>query len=118
MPSEKVLEAKKAQVAETVEILKAAQTGVLVDYRGLNVEEDTELRRSLEKLTLSISLLRTHFFVLLQRKLVLMLLMKHFTDRQLSLFLQKTQLHLQRLLLILLRKTISLKLRQVSWTAL
>jgi len=105
MPSEKVLEAKKAQVAETVEILKAAQTGVLVE-------------ESLEKLTLSISLLRTHFFVLLQRKLVLMLLMKHFTDRQLSLFLQKTQLHLQRLLLILLRKTISLKLRQVSWTAL
>ena len=47
MPSEKVLEAKKAQVAETVEILKAAQTGVLVDYRGLNVEEDTELRRKL-----------------------------------------------------------------------
>ena len=47
MPSEKVLEAKKAQVAETVEILKAAQTGVLVDYRGLNVEEDTELRLSL-----------------------------------------------------------------------
>ena len=43
MPSEKVLEAKKAQVAETVEILKAAQTGVLVDYRGLNVEEDTEV---------------------------------------------------------------------------
>ena len=49
MPSEKVLEAKKAQVAETVEILKAAQTGVLVDYRGLNVEEDTELRRKLRE---------------------------------------------------------------------
>ena len=116
MPSEKVLEVKKAQVAETVEILKAAQTGVLVDYRGL--KRILNLEESLEKLTLSISLLRTHFFVLLQRKLVLMLLMKHFTDRQLSLFLQKMQLHLQRLLLILLRKTISLKLRQVSWTAL
>ena len=49
MPSEKVLETKKAQVAETVEILKAAQTGVLVDYRGLNVEEDTELRRKLRE---------------------------------------------------------------------
>ena len=116
MPSEKVLEAKKAQVAETVEILKAAQTGVLVDYRGLNVEEDTELRRKLREA--NVKYFVTHFFVLLQRKLVLMLLMKHFTDRQLSLFLQKTQLHLQRLLLILLRKTISLKLRQVSWTAL
>ena len=47
MPSAKALEAKKAQVAEVVEILKAAQTGVLVDYRGLNVEEDTDLRNKL-----------------------------------------------------------------------
>lgn len=47
MPSEKVLEAKKAQVAELVEVLKSAQTGVLVDYRGLTVEEDTDLRRKL-----------------------------------------------------------------------
>lgn len=49
MPNEKVLEAKKAQVAETVELLKSAQTGVLVDYRGLNVEEDTTLRTKLRE---------------------------------------------------------------------
>ena len=47
MPSEKVLEAKKAQVAELVEALKGATTGVLVDYRGLTVEEDTKLRNNL-----------------------------------------------------------------------
>lgn len=47
MPSAKVLEAKKAQVAEVAEVLKAAQTGVLVDYRGLTVEEDTDLRNQL-----------------------------------------------------------------------
>ena len=47
MPSAKVLEAKKAQVAEVVEVLKSAQTGVLVDYRGLSVEEDTDLRNKL-----------------------------------------------------------------------
>ena len=47
MPSEKVLEAKKAQVAEIIEVLKSAQTGILVDYRGLTVEEDTQLRRNL-----------------------------------------------------------------------
>jgi large subunit ribosomal protein L10 len=47
MPSEKVLEAKKAQVAEVIETLKSAQTGVLVDYRGLNVEEVTDLRNKL-----------------------------------------------------------------------
>ena len=49
MPSAKVLEAKKAQVAETAEILKNAQTGILVDYRGLTVAEDTELRNELRK---------------------------------------------------------------------
>lgn len=49
MPSEKVLEAKKAQVAEVIDVLKAAQTGVLVDYRGLTVEEDTALRTKLRE---------------------------------------------------------------------
>lgn len=47
MPSEKVLEAKKAQVADIAEALKGATTGVLVDYRGLTVEEDTKLRNDL-----------------------------------------------------------------------
>ena len=49
MPSEKVLEAKKAQVAEVIDVLKEAQTGVLVDYRGLTVEEDTALRTKLRE---------------------------------------------------------------------
>ncbi len=49
MPSEKVLEAKKAQVAEITEALKGATTGVLVDYRGLTVEEDTKLRNNLRE---------------------------------------------------------------------
>ena len=47
MPNEKVLEAKKQQVADLIEALKGATTGVLVDYRGLNVEEDTKLRNDL-----------------------------------------------------------------------
>ena len=49
MPSEKVLEAKKAQVAELIEVLNGATTGVLVDYRGLTVEEDTKLRNNLRE---------------------------------------------------------------------
>lgn len=49
MPSAKVLEAKKAQVAAIAEALKSAQTGILVDYRGLNVAEDTDLRNELRK---------------------------------------------------------------------
>ena len=47
MPNEKVLEAKKQQVADLVEALNGATTGVLIDYRGLNVEEDTKLRNDL-----------------------------------------------------------------------
>ncbi len=44
MPNANVLEQKKAAVAELVEKLKSAQAGVVVDYRGLTVEEDTKLR--------------------------------------------------------------------------
>lgn len=49
MPSAKVLETKKAQVAEVIDVLKDAQTGVIVDYRGLTVEEDTALRTKLRE---------------------------------------------------------------------
>jgi large subunit ribosomal protein L10 len=49
MPSEKVLEQKKQQVAELVEKLQKATAGVLVDYRGLTVEEDTQLRAKLRE---------------------------------------------------------------------
>ena len=49
MPSANVLEQKKQVVAELVEKLKSAQAGVLVDYRGLTVEEDTNLRRKLRE---------------------------------------------------------------------
>lgn len=47
MPSEKVLNQKKQIVAELTETLKNAQAGVLFDYRGLTVEEDTKLRNDL-----------------------------------------------------------------------
>lgn len=49
MPSAKVLEQKKAVVAELTETLKNAQAGVLFDYRGLTVEEDTKLRSELRE---------------------------------------------------------------------
>lgn len=49
MPSAKVLENKKAVVAELTERLKNAQAGVLADYRGLTVAQDTELRTKLRE---------------------------------------------------------------------
>lgn len=49
MPSEKVLEQKKAKVEQLSEILKGAVSGVLVDYKGISVEADTKLRRELRE---------------------------------------------------------------------
>ena len=43
------IELKQPVVAEISEVIKDAQSVVLVDYRGLTVEEDTELRKSLRE---------------------------------------------------------------------
>jgi large subunit ribosomal protein L10 len=47
MPSEKLLTQKKAQVSELAQKLKNAKAIVLTDYRGLTVEQDTNLRKAL-----------------------------------------------------------------------
>ena len=49
MPSEKVLESKKAIVEQLKERFQNAQAGVLADYRGLSVAQDTELRAKLRE---------------------------------------------------------------------
>lgn len=49
MPSAKALESKKQIVAELNEKINAATAGVLVDYKGLTVEEDTLLRKKLRE---------------------------------------------------------------------
>ena len=49
MPSEKVLEQKKLQVAELVELINGSVAGVLVDYKGINVADDTALRKELRE---------------------------------------------------------------------
>ena len=49
MPSNKVLEAKKQVVADLTEQLKGATTGVFVDYSGINVADDTKLRKELRE---------------------------------------------------------------------
>ena len=49
MPNAKVLSEKQAVVAGLVETLKAAHSGVLVDYRGITVAEDTALRKELRE---------------------------------------------------------------------
>jgi len=49
LPSEKILEQKKQHVAELAEAFKAANVGVLVNYLGINVEDDTKLRKQLRE---------------------------------------------------------------------
>ena len=49
VPSQKVLENKKAIVAQLTERFQNAQAGVLADYRGLTVEQDTALRVKLRE---------------------------------------------------------------------
>ena len=49
MPSNAVLEAKKAKVEKLTEIIKNSVSGVLVDYKGITVEDDTKLRKELRE---------------------------------------------------------------------
>ncbi len=49
MPNAKVLSEKQAIVADLTEKLKSAASGVLIDYKGLTVAEDTALRTELRK---------------------------------------------------------------------
>lgn len=49
MPSAKVLEEKKALVQELTERIKSSCTGLLVSYKGINVADDTKLRKDLRE---------------------------------------------------------------------
>lgn len=49
MASEKIIAQKQAVVAELKAKLENAVTGVFVDYSGINVADDTALRRSLRE---------------------------------------------------------------------
>ena len=49
MPNAKVLSEKQAIVAELTEKIQNAAAGVLVDYKGITVAEDTALRAEMRK---------------------------------------------------------------------
>lgn len=49
MPSQKVLEQKKALVSDLAEKLKSSCAGVFVSYKGINVADDTKLRKELRE---------------------------------------------------------------------
>ena len=49
MPNASVLEKKQQQVAELAEKISGAVTGVIVDYKGITVADDTALRKELRE---------------------------------------------------------------------
>ena len=51
------VELKKPIVEEISASIKDAQSVVLVDYRGLTVEQDTELRKQLREAGITLSLI-------------------------------------------------------------
>lgn len=58
MPSEKILAQKQQTVDALSEKLKGAVAGVLVDYKGINVENDTKLRKELREAGIEYSVVK------------------------------------------------------------
>jgi len=58
MPNAKVLSEKQAIVAALTEKLQSSAAGVLVDYSGITVAEDTEMRRKLREENVDYSVIK------------------------------------------------------------
>lgn len=60
MASEKALNQKKAEVKELAEKMKEAKLILLTDYRGINVVDDTDLRRDLRNANATCSVIKNN----------------------------------------------------------
>ena len=49
MPSKSILEQKQAVVADLAEKIKASSAGVVVNYQGITVDDDTKMRKALRE---------------------------------------------------------------------
>ena len=49
MPSKKILEQKQTLVSNLAEELRNSVSGVLVNYQGITVEDDTKMRKALRE---------------------------------------------------------------------
>ncbi len=58
MASVQILEQKKAIVAALAEQIKTSASGILVDYKGINVEDDTKLRAELRNAGVEYSVIK------------------------------------------------------------
>ena len=57
MANEKVLQEKQALVEELSQKLSGAVAGVIVEYKGISVADDTQLRRQLREAGVDLSLI-------------------------------------------------------------
>jgi hypothetical protein len=64
MPSNKILEMKKAIVTGLADEFRQAQTMVFADYRGLTVAQDTELRTAMRKAGVKYKVIKNKLAVL------------------------------------------------------
>ena len=70
MPSATILSEKQKYVADLAEQLKSAVAGVIVDYRGINVADDTALRKELREAGVKYTVVKNTMLRLAARKLV------------------------------------------------
>lgn len=58
MASNKILDQKKSQVASLAEKVQGSVAGVLVDYKGITVAQDTKMRKELREAGIDYSVLK------------------------------------------------------------
>jgi large subunit ribosomal protein L10 len=77
MPSTAIREQKKAAVAGLAETLRGALTGVLVEYKGINVADDTKLRSDLREAGVSYRVVKNSLLELAAKEAALEDLIPH-----------------------------------------
>ena len=60
MASEKVLQQKKEEVSKLAEEMKEAKLILLTNYRGINVADDTSLRRDLRNVNAKYTIIKNN----------------------------------------------------------
>jgi len=58
MPSKSVLEAKQKVVAELTDKIRSSVSGVVVNYQGITVEDDTKLRKAMREAGVSYQVIK------------------------------------------------------------
>ena len=123
MPSEKVLEAKKALVAEIAERLKASVSGIVVNYEGISVADDTALRKELRECDVKYTVVKNTMLGRACEEAGLAGLEDVLEGttaivKQITLVLQEFLASMLRILILLQLRVVSLMVKLLIWTRL